>query len=309
MPSGFSQRAAGDSNSVFVASGFSRKAAHSAATVTTRYVTLAYGDGADVYSQATMLLVSLVAYSPAPRELLVVTDRPERFSWFGTAIRVVSLDRRQLDAWRGAPPISMRIKLEVLRANWPEEGAIAFVDADVLAHESLAPFEARLHAGDVFMHKHEYDFGRSKRRGNRALWNELRGRSFAGWEVRSGDAMWNSGVLAAPAADRALFDQMLQFYDAMVAAGGRHFATEQLVEGVVLGRTGRLRPAAGWFTHYWGNKPAHTAAINARLEAGRAEGLSVEEFAARYREDPIDLPSEVRLTAREKVARWFSRLR
>ena len=216
----------------------------SAATVMTRYLTLAYGDGADVYSQAAMLLVSLVAYAPAPRELVVVSDRPDRFAWFGNAIRVVPLDRSQLEAWRGVPPISMRIKLEVIRANWPDSGAVALVDADVLAREPLDTFEARLHAGDVFMHKHEYDFGRSKRRGNRALWNELRGRSFGGWEVRGGDAMWNSGVLAAPAADRVLFDQMLQFYDAMAAAGGRHFATEQLVEGVVLGRTGRLRAAA-----------------------------------------------------------------
>jgi len=256
-----------------------------------------------------MLLVSLLAYAPAPRELVVVSDRPERFAWFGNAVRVVSLERHQLEAWRGAPPISMRIKLEVIRANWPAAGALALVDADTLAREPLAAFEARLQAGEVFMHKHEYDFGRSKRRGNRALWNELRGRSFAGWEVRGGDAMWNSGVLAAPAADRALFDQMLQFYDAMVAAGGRHFATEQLVEGVVLGRTGRLRPAAQWFTHYWGNKPAHTAAINARLEAAHKESLSVEEFVTRYRQDPIDLPSEVRLKAREKIARWFARWR
>ena len=93
-------------------------------------------------------------------------------------------------------------------------------------------------------------------------------------------------MLAAPAADRGLVDQMLQFYDAIAAAGGRHFATEQLVEGVVLGRTGRLRPAARWFTHYWGNKAAHTAAIDARLAAARSEGLSVEECAARYRQDP-----------------------
>ena len=47
----------------------------------------------------------------------------------------------------------------------------------------------------------------------------------------------------------------MQLYDAMGAAGVRHFATEQLVEGVVLGRTGRLEPAEAWFAHYWGNRP------------------------------------------------------
>jgi hypothetical protein len=271
----------------------------------TRYLTLAYGEQPDVYSQSAMLLVSLFAHAPSPREMVVATDRPERFAWFGENVRLVPLDRRQLESWRGTPSISMRVKLEAIRANWPESGAVALIDADVLVRESLGAFEAALDTGGVFMHQQEYEFGRSKRRGNRALWNELRGRSFAGWEVRPGDAMWNSGVLAAPAVDRALFDQMLLFYDAIAAAGGRHFATEQLVEGVVLGRTGRLRPAARWFTHYWGNKAAHTAVINARLEAARVEGLSVEECAARFRQDPIDLPAEVRLTAREKIARWL----
>jgi hypothetical protein len=275
----------------------------------TRYLTLAYGDHPDVYSQSAMLLVSLLAYGTVSQEIVVASDRPERFAWFGKTVRLVTLDRRQLESWRGSPPISMRVKLEAIRANWPEGGAIVLVDADVLACTPLASFEAALISGEVFMHKQEYELGRSKRRGNRALWNELRGRSFAGWEVRPDDAMWNSGVLAAPAADRVLFDQMLLFYDAIAAAGGRHFATEQLVEGVVLGRTGRLRAAARWFTHYWGNKAAHTAAINARLEAARLAGMSVEECAARYRQDPLDLPAEVRLTRRQKVVRWLTRSR
>jgi hypothetical protein len=274
--------------------------------VSTRYLTLAYGDHPDVYSQSAMLLLSLLAHAPASRELVVATGRPGRFAWFGDTVRLVTLDHGELESWRGSPPISMRVKLEAIRANWPESGAIVLVDADVLARESLGPFEAALSAGGLFMHKQEYQFGRSQRRGNRALWNELRGRSFAGWEVRPGDAMWNSGVLAAPAADRSLFDQALLFYDAVAAAGGRHFATEQLVEGVVLGRTGRLCAAAQWFTHYWGNKPAYTSAINARLDAWRLEGMSVEECAARYRQNPLDLPAEVRLTRGQKVLRWLT---
>ena len=47
-----------------------------------RYLTLAYGENERVYDQASMLLLSLIAYAPAPRELVVVTDHPERFAWF-----------------------------------------------------------------------------------------------------------------------------------------------------------------------------------------------------------------------------------
>ena len=87
----------------------------------------------------------------------------------------------------------------------------------------------------------------------------------------------------------ALLDEALALYDALGAAGVRHFATEQLVEGVVLGRTGRLKPAEEWFAHYWGNKPGYDAEIARRLADAFIEGLSVKEAAARYRERPIDL--------------------
>ena len=119
--------------------------------------------------------------------------------------------------------------------------------------------------------------------------------------------MWNSGVLAVPAQDRALLDQSLDLYDRLGAAGVRHFATEQLVEGRVLGRTGRLQPAAEWFTHYWGNKPGYDAEIARRLADAFIEGLSVKEAAARYKADPIALPAEVRRTRAEKMATWLQK--
>ncbi len=272
-----------------------------------RYLTLAYGDAPGVYRQSLMLLLSLVTHAPEPYELVVATDRPECFVWFGTRVEIAYLDDALLAGWRGAEPFSMRQKLAVMRTAWPETGAIALLDSDVLAREDLAPFVEGLHAGHVFMHKHEYDLGRSARHGNRELWDQLRGRRFGEWEVREGDAMWNSGVLAAPAADRPLFDRALQLYDDMAAAGIRHFATEQLVEGVVLGRTERLRAADPWFVHYWGNKAGYDAEISRRLADVFIEGLSVKEAAARYREHPIDLPAEVRHTRVEKIARWLNR--
>jgi hypothetical protein len=272
-----------------------------------RYVTLAYGDTPEIYRQSVMLLVSLVAYAPEPCELVVATDRPEHFVWFGTRVEIAYLDAALLEGWRGADPFSMRQKLSLMRTAWPDAGAIVLLDADVLAREDLTPFVERLLAGDLFMHKREYDFGSSRRGGNRELWEQLRGRRFGGWEVREGDAMWNSGVLAAPASDRPLFDRALQLYDDMAAAGIRHFATEQLVEGVVLGRTERLRAADPWFVHYWGNKAGYDAEISRRLADAFIQGLSVKEAAARYREEPIDLPTEVRPSRVDKIARWLNK--
>jgi hypothetical protein len=276
-----------------------------------RYVTLAYGGRADVYRQSLMLLTSLVAHAPDPFELVVATDRPECYVWFGTRVEIEYLDAARLEAWRGPRPFSMRQKLELARLasevdRKPRAAAMVLLDADVIARRSLHDFVERLVAGRLFMHRKEYVLSESRRRGNRELWASLRRVPAAiATDFRRDDAMWNSGVLAVPAADRELLDSALAMYDALGDSGVRHFATEQLVEGVVLGRTGRLEPADPWFTHYWGNKPGYDAEIARRLADAFVEGLTVTEAAARFRESPIDLPVEVRATRREKLARWF----
>jgi hypothetical protein len=266
-----------------------------------RYVTMAYGDAPGVYRQSLMLFLSLVAHAPEPYELMVATDRPECYVWFGTRVEIEYLDAARLEAWRGPRPFSMRQKLELIRAaSASVTGPVVLLDADVLARVPLDAFVAALHAGHLFMHKHEYVLSQSRRRGNRRLWTSLRGSDF-----RDDDSMWNSGVLAIPAADRGLIDEALALYDRLGDAGIRHFATEQLVAGVVLGRTGRLKPAEEWFVHYWGNKGGYDTEIACRLADAFIEGLSVKEAAKRYRERPIDLPAEVRQTKRQKLARWL----
>jgi hypothetical protein len=271
---------------------------------------MAYGDAPGVYRQSLMLLVSLVAHAPEPYELVVATDRPECYAWFGTRVQIEYLDAARLSGWRGPDPFSMRQKLELARAATnPSIDAMVLLDADVVATQPLGPFVERLRGGTLFMHKREYVFSQSRRTGNRQLWETLRALPTAVGQFRDDDAMWNSGVLAVPAQDRALLEESLELYDRLGAAGVRHFATEQLVEAVVMGRTGRLHPAAEWFTHYWGNKPGYDAEISRRLADAFIEGLTVKEAAARYRTNPIELPAEVRRTRAEKLATWLKRVR
>lgn len=274
-----------------------------------RYVTLAYGTADGVYRQASMLLLSLLAYAPEPRELLVVTDHPHRFAWFEDVVRTHKVTREQLVQWQGPNPFSMRVKLEAARATAPPDGALVLLDADTLATVELSQMVGALAAGAIFMHKREFELGSSRRRGNRELWRKLQGRSFAGWSFRPDDAMWNSGVIALRATDVPLLDEALKLYDALGASGIRHFATEQLVVGLVLGRTGRLRPASPWFTHYWGNKPQLDRVIEERLSRIHRAQVTPAAAAAMLCLEPIALPAEVRLGRIQKLLRWLERRR
>ena len=273
----------------------------------TRYVTLAYGSQPAVYRQSVMMLVSLVAFAPEPYELVVATDRPEMYVWFGTRVDIQYIDASLLAAWRGSEPFSMRQKLILLKTAWPDSGAIALIDADVLARADLGSFAAALEGGALFMHKREYTLSQTRRPGHRKVWKALQRTPLAGYTPSSQDAMWNSGVVAMPAADRARLDDAIALYDEMGKRGFRHFAAEQLAEGLVLGRTGRLHAAEPWFSHYWGNRAGYDPQIAARLADAFLEGLSVKEAAAAYRARPIDLPQEARPTRAQKIRRWLSR--
>jgi hypothetical protein len=148
---------------------------------------------------------------------------------------------------------------------------------------------------------------RTRRPGHRRVWKALRGTPLTGYTPSPEDAMWNSGVVAAPATDRPTLDQAIALYDEMGERGFRHFAAEQLAEGLVFGRTGRLRAAEPWFSHYWGNRAGYDSEIARRLSEAFLAGMSMKDAAADYRRRPIDLPQEVRLTRGEKVRRWLSR--
>lgn len=265
----------------------------------TRYTTLAYGDAPAAYRQSLMMLVSLVAFAPEPFEVIVATDHPERFVWFGTRVEIEYVDANRLARWHGPTPFSMRHKLELARSFIVDgRSELVLLDADVLARKPLDAFIERLCGGTLFMHTREYVLSEAGRAGNRTLWRELNTRGF-----RTDDAMWNSGVLAIPSADRELLDAALEMYDSLAADGFRHFATEQLVEGVVLGRTGRLQPAEEWFVHYSGNKAGYDAELSRFLADAFIDGLSVKEAASRYREQPIELAADARPTRYEKLLR------
>jgi hypothetical protein len=266
---------------------------------TTRFVTLAYGDDEGIFRQVWMLLVSLRAFAPRNVELVVLTDRPERYAALD-GISVERLDATELDRWRRGGA-GWRHKLEVERALLPDDGALVLLDSDILAVAPLDPFIAELHAAALFLHKEEYVLSQSRRTGNRRMWDELRDREFGPWQLQPSDAMWNAGVVALTSRDRELVDDALELHDAVAAAGVAHPFLEQLATSVVFGRTGRLRPAQPYFAHYWGNKPAFDVEIRKRI----ATGATIADAARQYRSDPIALPVEDRPGPLTKLAAWL----
>ena len=270
----------------------------------TRYVVLAYGEDELPYRQAWLLFVSLAAYADPSSECVALTDHPERFEWFRGGVKAERLPADHLRVWRRGDS-GWRHKLEAERAMIPPAGALVLLDSDIVAVQPLYPFTDALHGGAVFLHKPEYVIGESRRRGNRRMWEALRDRSFGGWRVLPADVMWNAGVVALRSEDAFLVADALVMHDAIAAAGADHPFLEQLATSVVFGRTKRVKPAAPYFAHYWGNKVGWDVEIRNRMAQARDWTLS--QAAEDYRQHPINLPLEVRPTRLQKLGRWFRR--
>lgn len=272
-----------------------------------RTVVMAFGDEPWRHLQAHWCLLGLLHHLPRPAELVVATDRPERYRWFGELVRVEPVQGARLAEWTAGGRYFLRALIECVRlaaALAPRVDVAMYCDADTVARSHLGHLVRTAAAGRIALDRREYVLARHRRRGSRRLWSQVGGRAWAGVEVGIGTAMWNTGVTVLPTARAALADRALAACDAMLAGGVEHYLTEQIAMSAVLGEGAlEINPASRppLIAHYWGNKEAWNDAIARRLAGFHIAGVAPLEAAALAVRDPVWLP----LAARRG---WWRRL-
>ncbi len=280
----------------------------------TRYVLMTFGPDDFRYWQAHWCLLGLLAHAPQPREIVMATDHPERFSWFGDAIRIHPVTAAE---WIGHSGYFLRTLVKTVELGLflePAAEVVVYTDTDTVACGDLSPLVEAVRAGSILLDRCEYVLATRRRAGSQALWRQVHGREWGGLRVSESTAMWNTGVTALRRADAPMIKQALAALDAMLAAGGRHYLTEQIAMSAALAAdttsradtNSRLvevnppgKPPA--IMHYWGNKDGWNAAIAGHLASIHLRGLTVAEAADWLRSHPITLPAVVK-------TRWWHRL-
>jgi hypothetical protein len=253
-----------------------------------RFGILAYGPRTTIHREATLAALTICAYAPAQSEIIVLTDRPAMYRWLGSSITIDSVRPETLRAWRGPLDDKFRPKLEAVRQLAATSRVdVALVDADTLTRRDLTPFADRLAAGAVMMHRREYQLAAPPRRNDRHLAREVVGRSWQGIAPdRATASMWNSGVIASSHRWRGIFDRALAVFDELRPVT-RYFAVDQLACSIVFPTFAPIEEAAGWFDHYWANRPWFDRAAERFLSGALLEGLTPERAVERARQRPI----------------------
>jgi len=269
--------------------------------VQSRLCLVSFGDRDEWYAEAHLSILTALGWILPPYEIVVATDRPERYRWFGHRVRIELLTPERIEEWSGPQRFVWRVVLKAIAeiARQPPFANLLYVDVDTLVRRPLDDLIGLLQSGAVCLDKKESVL--SRRGGDhRRLWKQVRGRTFQGFRIDERTEIWNSGVVALGAENVHLVEKSLALCDAMTAAGVQNRLVEQLAQSVVLQSTGRLREAAPWIDHYWGNKPAYDAAVHQQLAAILMRAMSVEEAIEYVREHPIRGPLRVK-------PRWWSR--
>jgi hypothetical protein len=271
--------------------------------VRTRYGVLAYGRRGGLHREAAVALLTLQAYAPPGSEIVLLTDRPGHYRWFGNSITIDRLTPAVVREWRGPLDDQFRPSLEALRRLAHDSAAdVVLADTDTMARRDLTPLAERLAAGAVFMHRREYALAAPPRKGDRSLAHEIVGRTWHGITPDGTAAMWNAGIVASSRRYAGIFDRTLAVFDE-IRPLTRYFAVDQLACSIVLAAYAPIEEAAPWFDHYWGNRPGFGRATERFLSRALLEGLTAPAAGDRLKKEPIVCALDAR------APWWLTRLR
>ncbi len=269
----------------------------------TRFGVLAYGPRGGLHREAAVALLTLQAYAPPGSEIVLLTDRPDHYRWFGNSITIDRLTQATVRAWRGPLDDQFRPSLEALRRLAEDSTAdVVLADTDTMARRDLTGLAERLAAGAVFMHRREYSLAAPPRKGDRSLAHEVVGRTWHGITPDGTASMWNAGIVASSRQHADIFERTLAVFDE-IRPLTRYFAVDQLACSIVLAAYAPLEEAAPWFDHYWGNRPWFGRATERFLSRALLEGLTPAAASDRLKKDPIVGALDAR------APWWLTRLR
>ena len=273
------------------------------AVARTRFGVLAYGPSGRLHREASIALLTLQAHAPSASEIVLMTDRPGHYRWFGNSITIDRLTPAIVREWRGSHDDQFRPSLEALRRLAADEAAdVVLADTDTMVRRDLTGLADRLAGGAVFMHRREYSLAAPPRKGDRPLAHAVVGRTWQGITPDATSAMWNAGVVASSRRHRGIFDRTLAVFDE-IRPVTRYFAVDQLACSIVLAAYAPIEEAAPWFDHYWANRPWFNRSAERFLSRALLEGLTPVEARERLKTQPIVGPLDGR------APWWLARIR
>lgn len=191
--------------------------------------------------------------------VLVVTDYPDFYRFFGNKVECLPIDEGQLKNWQGDAQFFWRVKIKVLEfafSRYPDRHLL-YVDSDTFLASNLTALSFALDCGRSLMHKKEYGFSDVKKTSNteREMFSVLNHKTFSNILIDHRSEMWNAGVIALPKTKaKEIILLSLMLCDDICKTNSPRRLVEQFSFSLALNHLTELLPCDDVIGHYWGNK-------------------------------------------------------
>ncbi|WP_090655850.1 hypothetical protein [Basfia succiniciproducens] len=246
---------------------------------TMNIVLLTFGSRLENHYQASFAILSFLK-DPAVKRVIMVTDRPEFYAFFGNKIEFIQINEDTLTQWQGEYQFFWRVKikaLEKVQKRYPAEHLL-YIDSDTFLATDLAGIQDKLSQNQLFMHKLECALGDEIDNTTKKMHNSLKDKTFAGIRLDSQSTMWNAGVIALPANKaKEIITLSLQLCDEICATDCTRRLVEQFSFSIALNHYGELNACDHIIGHYWGNKNEWNKLISAFFVNALLKNLSLQD--------------------------------
>ena len=244
---------------------------------------LVFGTNVRNHFQANFSMLSFLQQPAALDGITVVTDAPDFYRHLAGHVTVMPVDEATLREWKGEFDFFWRVKIKALEAVAQQRPGVAlmYLDSDTFLHGALPELQARLSAGQAFMHEREGALSELRSKTDQRMWSQVRQKTFGGVQLHERHGMWNAGVVGIPA-EKAVAAIALALR--MCDDFSRQQVTPRLIEqfaiSVALEETFPLHAARPYIGHYWSNKDEWNEHIAAFLLESHLQKWSVTEEIA-----------------------------
>ena len=248
----------------------------------TKYIIVSFSNATQAYVLTHLAFLSLKARLKEPYEIVIATDREDKYSWIKDYVSFFHLSDELIDEYSGEHNFIWRFKIRLLQdIQKLEDCHIVYVDSDTFCFKDLDIFVKNLDENKPYMHKSEYVLSKYKSKRNKKVYKTLKSKSFGSILIDENVKMINAGIVALPkkSASSILFN-VLKACDLLCKEDIPNYYLEQLSFSAFLDQNYDLKYADEYFIHYWGNKDQWQTYLEGLLSKFLMQGFGVEDAVA-----------------------------
>lgn len=244
-------------------------------------VLMVFGTKPSYHRQAYLAILSLLKQTTQVHKVVILTDAPQYYKFFGSLIDVHTITQEELTEWKGAHDFFWRIKIkgiEYAHLQYPQHDVL-YLDTDTFLFGNLSEIQHLIASGKSVMHLQEGLLSALNSKTIKVMWKQLKGKTYQHCTINAQSGMWNAGVIGFSATHASSYlKDILAICDGMLADKVRPKLIEQFAFSLRLQQQNLLHPVDHILGHYWGTKAQWDTAIQEYLSTAFMQGQELEDI-------------------------------